>query len=234
MDKNQTHAHQTNPLYQNPIGTKPTQSKPDLHIRRSKLRSPQNPHRSRLHRNPPDLLPPIKTPSEPTQNQNLPCHTNLHAWLAITHTPHDELHTKRPKQLRWQVLNERAWWQRLGDSKRKRELGDSDLVIRREREREGMREAWQWRETKRGDERAITEYCSKRERDLNELKYTKFFWHSAIVLSHIWDGTVALCQKNLYAKCNLHLAFDRPIVDALTKSIWVTNKQTMQLLISLS
>ena len=43
----------------------------------------------------------------------------------------------------------------------------------------------QWRKTKRGDERAITEYCSKRERDLNELKYTKFFWHSAIVLSHI-------------------------------------------------
>ena len=130
-----------------------------------------------------------------------------------------------------------------------RELGDNGFVIRREREslvttawwfgerereREREREAWQWRETERGDERAITEYCSKRERDLNELKYTKFFWDSTIVPSHIWDGTVALCQKNLYAKCNLHLAFDRPIVDALTTSIWVTNKQTMQLLISLS
>ena len=101
-------AHRKNLLYQNPIETKPTQSKPDLHIRRSKLWSPQNPCRPKLHRNPPDLLPLIKTPSEPTQNQNTSRHTNLHARLATTHTPHDELNAKWPKQLRWQVLNKRG------------------------------------------------------------------------------------------------------------------------------
>ena len=118
----------------------------------------------------------------------------------------------------------------------------SRLVSRRDRlsdsvrERERMREAWQWQETERGDERAIIGYCSKRERSLNGLKYIKLFWHSATVPSHMWDGTVALCQKNLvtprfshpiaelilglYAKCTLHLAFDRPIADALR--IWLS------------
>ena len=51
-----------------------------------------------------------------------------------------------------------------------------------------------------------------------------------MVLAIQWDGTVVLCQKKLafdgfshpvaeriwglYAKCTLHLAFDRPIADA--------------------
>ena len=72
-----------------------------------------------------------------------------------------------------------------------------------------------------------TRYCSKRERGLNGLKYTKLFWHSAMPKKF----GIALCQKNLafdgfshpvaerilglYAKCTLHLAFDRPIADAL-------------------
>ena len=63
------------------------------------------------------------------------------------------------------------------------------------------------------------------------LKYIFFGWHNATVQSHIWDRTVALCQKNLACPKYSHpvagaiwaqmpneiynLAFEKPIADAL-------------------
>ena len=50
--------------------------------------------RSKPHRNPPKIKTHLTTP--------IPTHD-----LTTTHTPHDELHAKRPKHPQWQVLNER-------------------------------------------------------------------------------------------------------------------------------
>ena len=70
------------------------------------------------------------------------------------------------------VIRTAAWW-----SERKARLCDSSLVIG-EKERS-------LREREREREREKLDGARERERGLNGLKYTKFFWHSATVPSHV-------------------------------------------------
>ena len=83
-------------------------------------------------------------------------------------------------------------------SRRDRFVSRRDRLSDSMRERKGMREAWQWRETERGDDRAITGYYSKKERGLHGLKYIKLFWHSVTVPSHMLSLLWACMPNVLY------------------------------------